>query len=343
MKAKWTLWALLPLCLFSVGQAHAVEVAVMPVKGVNLSPGECDAIGVLFASAYSRDAHVAVASPAQTRALAGEGKTSAAIAEELGAANFVVLGAIRQGRKVSVAGSLFARDGRPLFRAEITAPNLETMDAAIGVLARALVWRQPIPAGPTVEAATDDQAVPVETPPEPVEAVDPNASRKAIGPKGAIWVPYSQGRKFSPMVSVAFDVRYGPPNYFVEFALGIAGPIEDYDYSSKIRVTSGYLEIGGGYYLSEGNTGIYVGAGLSPAIWDSKVGYDSHVAATCSVHGQFGMTFRRDSRTRIFAEARLSQLLLSVSDPVPDSTGYSTTTSAPYHPAVLSVQAGVGW
>ena len=39
----------------------------MPVEGVNLAPGECDAIGVLFANAFSRDAHVVVMSPLETQ------------------------------------------------------------------------------------------------------------------------------------------------------------------------------------------------------------------------------------------------------------------------------------
>lgn len=87
MKLRWTLLSMLALSSFSAMQAHASVVAVMPVRGVNLSEGQCDAIGVLFANAFARDANVAVASPLESKRALEQSKTPSAAAAQLGVPN----------------------------------------------------------------------------------------------------------------------------------------------------------------------------------------------------------------------------------------------------------------
>jgi hypothetical protein len=341
MPLKWPLWFVASLCASLVTEARAAEVAVMPVLGVNLAPGDCDAIGVLFANAFAHDAHVAVASPLETKTLRGDGKTSVAVAVQLGVARYVELSALQLGQRVNLGGIIYVADGAMLYRAEISAPSLDAMDSAISALAHALAWRQPIPTVATPEAALASPETTYAAPAEPPP--DPKAPRGAYGPKVGLAIPRAAGKSFSPGILIQFDGRLGPRNYFLEFGAGLLIPTDDQTGSSVIRVTSGFLELGGSYYLWEGNSALYLGAGISPAIWQSSMGLDDHTAATCAAYGQVGVTFTRNARARIYGEVRLSQLLLGVANPVSDGTMYGSTPSDAYRPTMLAFQGGVGW
>ena len=349
MGMKWTLCALAWLSVFSTAQVRAADVAVMPVQGVNLPEGACDAIGMLFANAFARDAHVVVASPVETKALRGEAKSAAEIAMQLGAARYVELNAIQLGQKVKLGGTIYARGSSQPFQAETTAQDLDAMDRAIKALAHALAWRRPLrvvlfahEALDATEPQAASEAVP-EVPEPPLPPTDPNAPRGAYGPKLGLAIPRSAGKAFSPGISIQFDARFGPPAYFLEFGAGILFPTDDQSTSTTIRVTSGFLEIGASSYLWAGNTALYLGAGLMPSFWATKVGLDDHASATCAVFGQLGLTFTRNQRFKVYGEFRLSQLLLGVSHPLTDGNGYATTLSDPYRPMVLAFQAGVGF
>lgn len=343
MHLKWTLLLTAAIWPFFPAQARAAEVAIMPVQGVNLSAGDCDAMGVLFARAFARDARVAVASPLETKPLLGEGGSAAAVAAQLGAVRYVEMSAIQIGKRINVTGILHARDGAVVFRAETSAGTLDDMDAAIARLSQALVWRQPIPRRSDVEEIPMAQETLNEAPPAPVVPADPNASRGAYGAKAGIALPRYSGKSISPGVFLQFDGRYGPRPYFFEFGAGIMIPTDDQYSSTSIQVTSGFLELGGSFYLWDGPAALYLGAGVSPAIWSSKVNLDTHTSATCSAYGQIGVTFTRDLRFKVFGEFRLSQLLLAVANPISDGTGYATTISDPYRPLMFAFQGGVGF
>jgi hypothetical protein len=232
------------------------------------------------------------------------------------------------------------------------------MDTAVGTLARALAFQQPIsspqpygaqPYGPRPYAPpafrTANYPPPAPAPPNPNRVIHDH------GVKLGITQPRSSGKSFSPGILVEFDARYGPHDYFVEFGAGLVIPTDDnYTTSgSTIRVTSGFLEFGGSYYLWAGNTATYVGAGLTPAFWiletgDSSRSYqtNSHTSATCGAHGQVGITFMRDARLKLFAEFRLTQLLLAVAHPLASSSS-SESLSEPYRPMYLAFQGGVVW
>lgn len=211
-------------------------------------------------------------------------------------------------------------------------------------LARALILRQPVPRTPMplVEAEVPSAPEVPEAPPAPV---DPNATRKALGVKAAFMLPVSSDRTFSPMVSAQFNGRIGTRGHFVEFGAGAATPLTDtYGYGSNdLRASLLFLELGGSFYLSEGNTALYLGGGISPGIWMSKVGYESRSSGTFAAYGQIGMALNRDSRARFYGEIRVSQYLLAVGEPLVDSSGYSTLGTGTYRPTLIALQLGVGW
>jgi hypothetical protein len=341
MKLRWAFLLSFPICGFFAADARAATVAVMPVQGVNLSEGQCEAIGLFFGNAFARDAHVAVSSPAETKPVQARLRTSVATAQSLGASQYIELTAIRLGSKVTLAGILYASDGREIFRAETAASSLDEMDAASARLARALIWRQPVPPvlyappPPLPPAGT----VP-EPPAEPEAPPDPSASHNAYGPKGGLVFPVASGRSFSPQISLQFDARIGPRGHFFEIGAGFAAPAEDQYGSTDLRVTSLFAELGASAFLTDGSVGIYLGGGVVPGLWQSRYSsYDSYSTnsgsgAMCAIYGQLGVNFTRDIRTRIYTELRISQHLLGVNDASNGDT---------FHPTMLAMQMGLGW
>jgi hypothetical protein len=345
MKSVRFLLSVLVLGIVWAPRAYSATVAVMPVQGANLSEGECDAIGVLFANAFSRDANVAVASPLETKSIRKQVATSLEAATRMGVALYAELTAMQLGTSVRVQGTLFGKEGKEIYRAQTVAPSLDDMELEIAKLARALILRQPVPRTPRSEpeAVTEAPAEP-DVPEAPPVPVDPNATTKALGGKSAFMLPVSSVRTFSPMVSAQFDGRMGARGHFVEFGAGAAIPLNDASYASnEIRVSLLFLELGGSYYLSEGSTALYLGGGISPGIWSSQVSYGSSASGTLAAYGQIGMTLNRDSRARFYGEIRVSQYLLAVGVPSVDSSGFSTGATSSYHPTLMALQLGVGW
>jgi hypothetical protein len=344
MKLRWTLLSTLAFSLLSAAQAHSAVVAVMPVRGVNLSEGQCDAIGVLFANAFARDSQVAVASPMETKPALAQSKTAQAVAARLGVAEYVELRAILLGKRVMLAGIIYGKDVRELFRAETAAPSVDDMELAAARLARALILREPIPRMPFPE--TGPQTPGGASPPANLgqASAEPLVRPRALGMKTGIIFPLASGRSFFPMLSLQFDGRIGTRNYFLEFGAGGAVPTDSQRSSGKFGLFALFGEIGGSLYLSDGSIAPYIGAGISPGFW----AYDGEAATNngilrCTIYGQAGITFTRDSRTKIYAEFRVSQHILSFADEVTDYSTYGTSTSSSYYPTLLALQFGIGW
>lgn len=345
MKIRWALLSTFTVCLLFATNAHAAAVAVMPVQGVNLAEGQCDAIGVFFSNAFARDAHVAVSSPTETKPVWAEVRASSATAARLGASQYVELTAIRLGSKVTLAGILFGADGREVYRAEASAPSLDEIDVAASRVARALVWRQPIPAHPAPLQLVD---TPPEVPPssDTTSSASANSMRNMFGMKGTMSFPAASGRTFSPQIGFQFDARIGPRSYFMEVGAGAVIPTDDSTTTGNLQLTTGFIELGGSGYLTDGPVGLYMGGGVQPGLWRTEAyyydssGYNSYrdsrslSGAMLPIYAQIGLTFTRDIRTRIFAEFRLSQHLLAVTDP---------NDNKDYHPTVMALQMGVGW
>jgi hypothetical protein len=340
MRFKWTLLATLAFASLSAAQTQAAVVAVMPVRGVNLSEGQCDAIGALFANAFARDSQVAVASPTETKRALLESKTFLAAAMRLGVAEYVELRAIQLGTRVTLAGILYAKDGREIFRAETAAPNLDDMDLATASLAHALIGRQPIPAMPFSQGlAQFPEVAPVS--PSFAAPEQPKARSKVFGMKTGVMFPFASGRSFFPMLSAQFDGRIGTRNTFIEFGAGAAIPTQSRDDSGKIGLFAFFGEVGASFYLSDGSIAPYVGGGITPGIWTyNRMGTSNNGLLRCAVYGQAGVTFMRDSRTKLYAEFRLSQHILGFADDVLYNSNYNGKS---FYPTLLALHFGVGW
>jgi hypothetical protein len=344
---------LLPVLTFiSSAQAQPAVVAVMPLQGVNLTEGQCEAIGVLFANALAREANIAVASPIETKQAIQQTKTSRAAATQLGAVEYVELRAIQLDAKVSLAGIRYARDGRELFRAETSAASLDEMEAATARLARALAWRQPISGGMPFETVTGAG----EAAPMPSPAPSAKAYPGTMGVKMALILPVASGRSISPMMSLQFDGRMGTRDYFVEFGAGVVLATETEASSDSIRIGGVFAELGGSYYLSNGGIAPYIGGGVSPRILVSSIrspnpgGYsygepytdNSTTGARCALYGQLGVNFSRDSRSRVYSELRISQNVIAFSNDFTNSSG-TTVSTGTYYPTEFALQVGIGW
>jgi hypothetical protein len=344
MKLSWTLASTLAFSLLSAAQARAAVVAVMPVRGVNLSEGQCDAIGVLFANAFAHDSQVAVASPLETRPALVQSKTSVAVAARLGVAEYVELRAIQLGKRITLAGIIYGKDGREIFRAETAAPGLDDMELAAARLAHALILREPIPSRPLPETGTEAPEV-ASTPEGGVAvAAEPSVRPTAFGVKTGLIFPMASGRSFFPMLSLQFDGRIGTRNHFLEFGLGGAVPTDSQGSSDTVGLFAFFGEIGGSIYLSDGSIAPYIGGGISPGIWVyDRMSSTSDSGLRCAIYGQAGITFTRDSRTKIYAEFRVSQHILGFADQVNDYSTYGMTASGSYYPTLLALQFGLGW
>ena len=332
MKYRWTFLSVLSLLLAS--QARAATVAVMPVEGVNLTEGQCDVIGLLFANAFARELRTQVAQPMETKPIFARTKSAPATATQLGATEYVQLRALQLGARVTVAGVRYTKDGAELFRAETAASSLDDIEAAATRLAHSLAWRQPI-----ASATYGAPASPPAGEPWAAEGSTPVQSQypKALGIKTGLIFPVASGRSFAPLMSLQFDGRLGSRDSFVEFGIGAAIPSSSANGSNNIQMGGVFAELGGSFYLSSASVAPYLGAGVSPRIWiaDGPNGSDNSSGATCTVYGQAGITFTRDSRARIYGELRVSQYILGLSN--------SSQTGESYYPTEIALQIGMGW
>jgi hypothetical protein len=319
MRPQWFLLSLFMLAWLPISQAHAAVVAVMPVRGVNLSPGECDAIGMLFAEAFAQEAHVEVLTPMKTGPAIQHSGNSQAAAAQLEAAEYIELSAIRLDRKVKLGGIRFDRNGAEVFRAETVAPLFDQMNVTSAQLAHALAWPIPKPAPSDVSPG-------------------PYAYTKALGIKVGVSLPLAQGRSFYPVQVLAFDARLGTRNYFVEFGGGVNISPATRTTASRATMEAWFTEVGGSAYLSSGAIAPYLGVGISPrfAFIDGARKDDG---VRLAVYGQTGVTFTRDSRFKFYGELRVSQNLLEI----PEYASDGTTRLRTYHPTEIALQAGVGW
>jgi hypothetical protein len=340
---------LLMLGALSTTSARAATVAVMPVRGANLTEGQCDAMGVMFATAFAHDARVVVASPVEVRPVRVQAASAQAAAAQMGVKLYVELTAVRLGKRVTLSGVLHQSDGLEVFRAEATGASLDAMDTAISALAHALAWRRPIGTQVHLKVDLDDDEPSLQggapaTNAEPAWN-DPLHHSTFLGMKGGFALPIGSGRSYSPVLEMAFDGRVGPRDHFVQFGAGAFLPTQDAYTSTSIRVSGAYFQLGGGVYFGSGSAALYAAGALAPTLWSSEVGSESHTALTCALSGQLGATLTRNSRTRLSMEVRLSQYMLGVADPASYGGGdfvVSGTTSN-YYPRSLAFLFGAGW
>jgi hypothetical protein len=212
---------------------------------------------------------------------------------------------------------------------------MDDMELATARLARSLAWRQPM-VTPVVAELPPETAAP---------AADPKGYPKALGIKTGLIFPLGSGKSYATMVSFQFDGRVGTRDSFVEFGAGFAVPASSASGSDQIQMGGVFVELGGNFYLSDGAVAPYLGGGISPRIWFlSAPGNMDASGATCSVHGQAGVTFTRDSRARVYGEVRVAQYIIGMrtQDSSYDYSGNPVQGDS-YYPTEFSFQLGVGW
>jgi hypothetical protein len=343
MKLRWFSFSTLALALLSTstlaaGHAQAAAtVAVMPVQGVNLTEGQSDAIGVMFANAFARETNVVVASPIETKPVLLEARTSLAAAARLGVFEYIEIAAVQLGTKTTLNGKRFSKQGGELFRAEAAANGLDDMGNAIARLARALAWPQMVPPSPSAEPVVSPYSAlpPAPTGPRPYPA--------ALGVKSGIHFPMASGKTLASMMSLQFLARIGPRGSFAEVGAGFVVPSTTASGSNAIEMGGLFAELGGGGYLSDGSIAPYLGGGVSPRIWfvDSSGTGGSTSGATCTVYGMAGVTFTRDNRAPLFGELHVSQYVVGLARESYSQTG--VLVSDTFYPTELSLQVGIGW
>jgi hypothetical protein len=320
------------LAFLWASQARAAAVAVMPVEGVNVTEGQCDVIGLLFANALARELRTQVAPPLETKPVFARTRSAPATAAALGAVEYVQLRALQLGARVTVAGVRYTQGGAELFRAETAASSLDDMEAAAARLARSLAWRQPIGGATYAPSMPSPVWDPSSVASAPVQAQYP----KALGVKTGLIFPVATGKSFASLMSLQFDGRIGSRDSFVEFGVGAAIPSSSADGSSTIQMGGVFAELGGSFYLSSASVAPYLGGGVSPRIWIADAPNSSDSAgATCTVYGQAGITFTRDSRVRIFGELRVNQYIIGLLE--------RSQTTETYYPTEFALQIGMGW
>ncbi len=311
--------------LLSAGAARA-QVAVLPVQGTNLSPGEADAIGALVADAYLTESGAPVVPPADTaRVLAETGNLPAALAK-LGAREYVETTAIRLTTRIRIRTSLRDANGAILHSAEMTAASLDDAQPVAARLARALSRRTTPEETRTVRTVTRREG----------QAPNRTFTEKVMGLKSAVAWPRAGSRTFEPSVSLQFDGRLETHAGFLEFGAGAVLPTNGSDRDGLGGV---FAEFGGSLYLAELNSSPYVGAGFVPRLYFTSDGGGAQAAA----YAQIGVMFMRESSSRVYVEARVTQSVTALKEDYGyDYYGGSLGTRNIY-PLEIGFQVGVGW
>ena len=150
--------SLTTVVFFSLSSAaYAAQVAVLPVQGTNLQPGEIEAVGVMLANAYAVEAKVDVAGPVEVAAVRQTLDPAAnvqALIAALGASEYVEATAVQLKSKLSLRAMLRSADGALVHTAEITAASLDDIEQAAERLARALVNRTTVAETRTITNVT---------------------------------------------------------------------------------------------------------------------------------------------------------------------------------------------
>jgi hypothetical protein len=324
------LFALALTCILglSVAQAQAADVAIFPPEAPNLAPNDAVALGELLAQSYAASSRAVVLSPAHTLAALASGTYEQA-AVALGVRDYVRTHAVAVGRRIVVSATRHASDGTTIHRVRMTADSPEDLIPVCERIAFALYLR------------SDDSAVRGRQNVTLTEARRQNRlwRETLTGVRSTLQFPFVRGADYSPHVGAMFDLRMEFDRYFLEFGAGITLPAraEDLDpaideQGNPVRQNRGSVaglmaEIGASRFLTQGNTGLYLGAGAIPGITFTED------LAAFALYTQLGVSLPRDSSTRFSADLRFSQAVL----------GQTLNDGRRVFPSQPSLHAGVAW
>ncbi len=319
--------AVCAVLLCAAGAARAADVAVLPVQGTNLSPGEADAIGALVADAFANETGAQVAPPAESARALGEtgGNVQAAVAK-LGAREYVETTAIRLTTRIRIRTTLRDASGAQIHTAEMTAASLDDVQPVSARLTRALVQRTTVDETRTVRNVTRREG----------QAPNRTFTEKVMGLKSAVIWPSASGKSFDPSVSFQFDGRLETHSGFLEFGAGAVIPTNG---SDKDGLGGVFMEFGGSLYLAEASASPYVGAGFVPRIYFTSDGGGAQAAG----YAQVGMMFMRESSSRIYVELRGTKSLTPIEEDYGTNVYGGPLGTRSIYPLEIGLQVGVGW
>lgn len=311
--------------LLAAATASAADVAILPVRGTNLTAGEVDAIGVLFAEAYRREAALDVVPPVEVaRAIAEAGGVAQAVAK-LGVREVVETTAVQLRTRIAIEAVLRDAEGKVLHATKMTAASLDDVQPVAERIARALVHRTTVEAARTIVSVTAREGQPVNR----------MFTEKLMGLKTSVTWPLARGRSFGPSVGLQFDGRLELAWGFLEFGAGALLPSN----SGKDGLGGLFAEFGGSYYLAQSSTSPYVGAGFVPAAYTTETA----VGVTAGVYAQAGLMFMRESSTRLYAEFRATQAIVPLEEERYDPATFDYVRTGRIYPTQLALQVGIGW
>lgn len=304
------------------------SVMVLPVKGTNLDQGSVDAIGQIFANAYQAEAKDTTIPPSDSQKAVDEAGGYPQAAQKLGAHEYVYMTAIRLESHIALQATRYGADGHYIYSAKMSATSLDDIEPASDRLAKALIHEE------STAEARDTENVTRSEQAQPIRA----RSQKIAGFKGSFTYPYGWGKNVAPQMSGAFDLRLENAMHFIEFGIGLTFPTPDHQYAYG----GIWADIGADFYLTNDNIAPYLGFGVMPRLMGDSL-------ANVAPYVQGGAMFFRDSSTRIYADFRVAQNLLS---PVTtggefvydDATGsYEPAAHKHVYPTEFTFSIGVGF
>ena len=311
--------------LLSTTALAGEPVAMFIQKAINLEPGQVESFGAVCAATYAVTSESIVFAPSQSQAAVGENGSLIDAAKALQAGELVELTLVdlssRRGPgRLLISAVRRGLDGKELYKADVTAESIDDAQAVCDRLALSLTKR--VPAKDTLNRHNVTAA-------EARLSGLPNriGMEKVIGVKTSFSGAFASGGEVNPLGTLAFNARLEGDRYFIEFGLGFLVPaVVNSGATSYGGLTA---ELGASYYLTDGDVAPYVGGGLSPRL------VFSGSFLNLAPYAQFGVMFMRQSSTRLYVDARLSQNVLPV--------GGSFGNSSGLYPTELTGAVGIGW
>jgi len=317
--------------------ALAADIAIFPAETSNLSPADNLAVGELLAQAYAAISRQAVLSPVRCEDAVAHATTYEGAARSLGVKEYVRTSTLAVGRLTVITATRYRSDGTFVYQSKMTAHAMEDLPAISDRMAKALFFQVD-----DEEVRTRDNVVLDEARVKPRRA-----SEKVFGFKTGVYIPMARGATFSTAIGLQFDIRFEMDRFFLEFAAGFIFPTSLADDASVcVNSSSGYSgcttnhrnrgtvggltgEIGGSYFLTDGNAAPYIGVGLIPRLLFDINGDTANMLG----YGQVGFMLPRDASIRFYADFRAAEGMIET----------HLENGRTVHTTELTVHAGFGW
>jgi len=322
-------FVLVPALLAVAAPAFAT-VLILPVKGTNLDQGEIDAIGQMITTAYQQEAKDTAIPPDEAKKVVDETGGYSQAAQKVGAKEYIYVSAVRLDSRISLNATRYSADGKYIYSAKMSATSLDDIEPAAERLSKALLHEQS-----TSEVRSTDNVMRTEDQ-QPIRA----QSQKVAGFKGSFIYPIGWSKPVAAQMAGALDVRLESGQHFIELGIGLtfASPDHAYSYGGI------WLDIGGDFYLTDGNVAPYLGGGIMPRLmWD-----EGESLANLAPYVQGGVMFFRDSKTRLYTDFRVAQNVLPITftsdeyyDPL--TLAYTDTGKKNLYPTELTFSVGMGF